>query len=372
MKIVFLSVFYPFRGGIAQFSSALLKALKERKIKVKALNFKRQYPKILFPGKTQVVEKTDDVEAYHTEQIIDSINPITYLQAYKFVNKQKAEVLLVNYWMTFFAYCQGFIAKKAKVEKKIAILHNLIPHEKRFYDNFVNRYFLKQFDAFVVMSEQVKTDLLSMKADAKFIQLEHPNYVHFGEKSDKLIARNALNIPQDKKVVLFFGLIRKYKGLDVLLEAFAALNDDYLLLVAGECYDDFSIYQDLIDKHELKEKVQIHNEYISDKMVATFFSSSDLCVLPYKSATQSGIVAVANHFEVPLIATNVGNFPQSIKHEKEGLIVEKSSAKQLASSIQRFFDENRAQNFILNIQQKNQKLSWDFFAQELEDFIQKC
>ncbi|MFN5416228.1 MAG: glycosyltransferase [Flavobacteriia bacterium] len=369
MKIVFLSVFYPFRGGISQFSSALLKTFKQKNYELVPLNFKRQYPNFLFPGKTQFVEKNDVVEKIETNQIIDSINPLSYVKAKDFVNNQKADVLLVNYWMTFFGICQGFIAKKSKVEKKIAILHNLIPHEQKFYDKFVNRYFLRQFDSFVVMSDKVKADLLTMKPTAKYIQLEHPNYNHFGDKLDQNQARMQLNLPQDKKVLLFFGLIRKYKGLDILIDVLSYLNEDYILLIAGECYEDINVYFKQINALGLNDRVFLHTNYIPDEAVSVYFSASDLCVLPYRSATQSGIVAVANHFEIPIVASNVGSFPKSIQDQKDGLIFTAEDNMDLKSKIEYYFDENLENKFKSEIQVKNQKLSWDFFAEEILKFI---
>lgn len=370
MKIVFLSVFYPFRGGIAQFSSALVKALLKSGTEIIPLNFKRQYPNFLFPGKTQFVEKNDVVEDFETHQIIDSINPVSYLKAKKFVNEQKASVLIVNYWMTFFGICQGFIAKKSKVEQKIAILHNLIPHEQKFYDTFVNRYFLKQFDAFVVMSDKVKADLLKMKPGAKHIQLEHPNYNHFGNKMNQSHAREQLNLPQDKKVLLFFGLIRKYKGLDILIDVLSNLKEDYVLLIAGECYEDVNSYFQQINNLGLNQRVFLNTNYIPDEAVSVYFSASDLCVLPYRTATQSGIVAVANQFEIPIVASNVGAFPKSIQ-KGEGLIFEAENNSDLQGKIEQYFDQNLKETFQSNIRLKNQKLTWDFFTEEILKFIKK-
>jgi glycosyltransferase involved in cell wall biosynthesis len=237
--------------------------------------------------------------------------------------------------MTFFGFCKGFIAKKSNSKVKIALIHNLIPHEKKFYDHFVNRYFLKQFDGFVVMSDVVKEDLLSYNNKAKFIKLEHPNYEHFGEKIIKneavqTLSNKGIKIDASKKTLLFFGLIREYKGLDILLEALSFLDDSFQLIIAGECYGSFEKYQTQIDILNLKDKIIILNNFIPDEDVSLYFSVSDLCILPYKSATQSGITAVANHFEVPIIASNVGGLAESVIDLETGLIVNNPIGEEFA------------------------------------------
>lgn len=370
MKIVFLSVFYPFRGGISQFSTALVKKLKLRN-KVLLINFKRQYPGFLFPGKTQFVEKGDPVEKLDSLRILDSINPFSYIRTVRLINQSQSDILLVNYWMTFFGISKGFIAKRAKTRLKVAILHNLVPHERKFYDTIVNRYFVRQFDGFVVMSEQVKDDLLHLKPDAKWIKLQHPTYNHFGEKLEREKACKELGISSTSKNILFFGLIRNYKGLDILLQAFALLDENYHLLIAGESYEDFSKYEEIIRSEQLDNRILKEIRYIKDQEVATFFSASDLCVLPYKTATQSGIIAVANQFEIPVVATKVGGLNESVKHQVDGELIEPNNAKALHQAMISIFEGDKITKYKEQIRLKKKTLDWDSFARQTEEFIQK-
>jgi glycosyltransferase involved in cell wall biosynthesis len=372
MKITILSVFYPFRGGIAQFSNAIFKEFSQKN-KVLAINFKRQYPDFLFPGKTQFVDVKDFIEEIETEKIIDSINPLTYISAKNKINEFHTELLIVNYWMTFFGFCKGFVAKKSESKIKIALIHNLIPHEKKFYDNFVNRYFLKQFDGFVVMSDVVKEDLLSYNNKSKFIKLEHPNYEHFGEKISKesaiqILVNKGIQIDVSKKTLLFFGLIREYKGLDILLSALSILDDSFQLIIAGECYGSFEKYQKQIETFNLNDKIFLQNNFIPDEDVSLYFSVSDLCILPYKSATQSGITAVANHFEVPIIASNVGGLAESVIDLETGLIVNNPIGEEFAKKINTYFEENLEKYFKENISKKNKEQSWEFFCEKIIEF----
>jgi glycosyltransferase involved in cell wall biosynthesis len=372
MKITILSVFYPFRGGIAQFSNAIFKEFS-KKNQVFALNFKRQYPNFLFPGKTQFVDSKDDLGDIESLQLIDSINPLTFIAAKNKINDFQTEVLLVNYWMTFFGICKGFITKRSKAKIKIALIHNLIPHEKKNYDKFVNRYFIKQFDAFVVMSDVVKNDLLSYDGNARFIKLEHPNYEHFDKKLSKDEAINALSkkgihIDTHKKNLLFFGLIRDYKGLDVLLDALSLLDDSFQLIIAGECYGSFEKYEHQIKRLGIENKVIVQNNFISDEDVNLYFSLCDLCVLPYKSATQSGIIAVANYFEIPVIASCVGGLAESVKDNETGLIVNQLNGKAFAEKINLYYDKEFENSFKKNISAKNKEQSWEYFCEKIIEF----
>ncbi len=372
IKISFLSVFYPYRGGIAQFSDALLSVLT-KKNKVQAINFKRQYPNFLFPGKTQFVENPDSEICQESLPLIDSINPFTFFKTKNIINQFSPDVLIVSYWMTFFAFCKGFITKKSKAKVKIALLHNLIPHEKKFYDSLVNRYFVKQFDGFIVMSEIVKNDLLSIKSDARIMKLEHPNYQLFGEKISKnealtILQKDNIVLDSYKKTILFFGLIRDYKGLDLLIDAFAMLDDSYQLLIVGECYRSFEKYQMQIDKTKNGSNIIVVNKFILDDEVGVYFSVADVCVLPYKSATQSGIIAVANQFLVPVIATNVGGLSESVQDNKTGIIIQELDAKKIKEGICHFFDENLNELFQQNIAEKNKQQSWDYFAEKTLEF----
>jgi glycosyltransferase involved in cell wall biosynthesis len=379
MKIAFLSTFYPFRGGIAQFNANVYRALenkndfsafnsnKDEEISVQAFNFKRLYPSIFFPGKTQFVSESDSADKIPSLQILDSINPISYYQTANAIKNFSPDLLLLDYWHPFFAPSLGFIAKilkKAKVPV-ISIMSNVIPHEHKPGDEFLTKYYLKYNDAFIVLAESVKNDLINLKSDAKFRIHPHPVYEHFGPKLNKSQARNLLNLPNDKKVILFFGLIRHYKGLDILIEAFSQLSDDYHLLIVGEIYGEEKEYAELINQHNLQAKVTFINKYVPDNEVSSYFSAADVCVLPYRSATQSGVIGVAYHFNLPVITTDVGGLKEVIEPFQTGMIIEKADATLIKDGISKFFNLNLAEFYANNIEKFKEKYNWISFVNEI-------
>lgn len=370
MKIVFLSTFYPFRGGIAQFNAMVFRQL-EIQNHVEAITFKRQYPEILFPGKTQFVSERDNSDPIPSKRWLDSINPFSYILTAKKIRRLKPDLIITKYWMTFFAPSLGFVlGRQSKNVIKISILDNVIPHEKRFFDNFFNRYFLNKNDGFVVMSEKVQRDLLQYIPDAKNILIPHPIYNQFGNKLDKKQALLKLGLldQSDKKILLFFGIIRDYKGLDILLKSLYYLDDSYFLIIAGEVYGSFDKYTEIIKENHLENKIGLYNNYIDDSEVKNYFSSADVCILPYKSATQSGITNISYHFELPIIATNVGGLAETIINEKTGLVVDVVSEKALAEKIESFFVNYNPKYFSEEIRKINEENNWENFSHKILDF----
>jgi glycosyltransferase involved in cell wall biosynthesis len=368
MKVSIFSTFYPFRGGIAQFSACLYRALEEDH-EVRAYTFKRQYPDFLFPGETQFVTEKDKVDKIEALRVLDSMNPFTWFSAGRKIKKQNPNLFISNYWMTFFGPSLGLLSSSVgSKSKKIAILHNVVPHEKRFFDSFFNRLFLERHDGFVVMSDAVLNDLLTIKPNAKFIRIDHPVYNHFGVKPSVVSARERLNISLDKKVILFFGFIRAYKGLDVLLKAMTDLDDSYHLIVAGEVYGEFDSYQEIIEKNGIQNKVSLFNQYIDDEEVPLYFAAADVCVLPYKSATQSGITAISFHFDLPVIATDVGGLKETVKHLETGLIVPEAKENLVSEAIQYYFDESKKESYSKQIELEKKSHSWTNFADKLIQF----
>jgi len=368
MKIAFLSTFYPFRGGIAQFNASLYRAF-EKEQTVKAFTFTRQYPDFLFPGETQMVTEKDMADKIPSEHVLDTLNPFTYSSAAQTINSFAPDILLMKYWMSYMAPSLGTVAKKVKRRSKvITILDNVIPHEKRFFDTAFTNYFLKQNHGFVVMSDAVKNDLLKLKPDAKYIFHSHPLYDHFGKKANAGDAKKSLNIPDGKKVILFFGFIRDYKGLDLLIDAMAKLNDEYVLLIAGEVYGSFEKYDQQIDSLGVKNKISLHVRYISDEEVPLFFSAADVCVLPYKSATQSGITSIAYHFDLPLIATDTGGLKESIQHNKTGIVVASPDSNLIAKAIEDYFSQGLQPKFRDEIKRMKDHLSWSSLASAILSF----
>jgi glycosyltransferase involved in cell wall biosynthesis len=370
MKIVFLSTFYPYRGGIAQFNALIYREI-EKVCEVEAVTFSRQYPAILFPGKTQLVTPEDAADVIPSKRWLDSINPLTYFRTARRIKKMQPDLIITKYWMTFFAPSLGFVlGRQTKKTKRISILDNVIPHEKRFFDNWCNRYFLKRNDGFVVMSEKVLKDLLFYVPNARYIHVPHPVYNQFGEKLTRINALQKLGLEKiaDKNIILFFGIIRDYKGLDWLLEAMALLSDEFQLIIAGEVYGSFQKYQEIIDKRQLKNRVSLFANYIGDDEVKDYFSAADVCVLPYKSATQSGITSISNHFELPLIATNVGGLAETILHQKTGIIINELEPKAIAASINYYFEANLKAQYESNIKVQNLDNTWQNFADKILRF----
>ncbi|MFI5204213.1 MAG: glycosyltransferase [Flavobacteriales bacterium] len=369
MKIAFLSTFYPYRGGIAQFNANLYREL-EKKHTIKAYTFTRQYPNFLFPGKTQLVTTEDRADAIPSIRTLDTINPFTWGKTARKIAKDKPDILLMKYWMSFFGPSLGTVAGKLKRRgtKVITILDNVIPHEKRIIDKPFTNYFLKRNTGFVAMTKSVKDDLLSLRPNAPVILLPHPLYDHFGKAWNNAEARKKLGLRTDSKVLLFFGIIRDYKGLDLLIDAFGKLDKTYDLVIAGESYGSFEKYQQQIHTNPNKENIKVFDQYIGDDEVPVFFSASDVTILPYKSATQSGITSIAYHFEVPLIATDTGGLKETIKHGITGLIADKPDVELIKQRIEEFYSGNNAQNFRTAIGNLKEELSWKKFAEELIAF----
>lgn len=370
MKIAFLSTFYPFRGGIAQFNASIYRVF-EKKHSVKAFTFKRQYPNFLFPGETQYVTEKDQVDKIPAIPVLDTVNPVSYLKTARLIRKFGPDVLILRYWMTFFAPSLGMVAKKLKKDTKIiCILDNLIPHEKRFFDTAFNRFYLKQIDGFVVMSDSVLNDLLSAKPNAKYIRIDHPLYDHFGEKKTKEEACRELKLDPAKKYALFFGFIREYKGLDLLIEAFKTVDPSIELIIAGEVYGSFDKYRKQLQDPAISGRIHVFNNYISDAEVTHFFSAAEVCVLPYRSATQSGITAISYHFDLPIIATDVGGLKETIEDGVTGMIVKEITAQAISDAINAYFRGNSKESYFEAIQNYKRANSWEAFSDKVLDFIE--
>jgi len=362
MKIAILSPFYPYRGGIAQFSLSLFNQLKKQH-KVKVFSFSRLYPNFLFPGKSQFVDEVDTSNCY-SERILDSINPLTYEKTARRISEYEPDVLIIAYWMSFFAPACSYIAWRLKKKiKVIALIHNAIPHEPRFFDRPLASLFLRQCSQSVVLSESVKSDVLSIYPKANCIQAFHPLYDHFGDAVEQSRARQTFALEANKKTLLFFGLIREYKGLDLLIEAMRYLDESYQLVIAGECYGDFGKYQKMIDVSPAKERIVVHNRYISDSEMPLFFSAADLLVLPYKSATQSGVIPVACHFDLPVVVTDVGGLRETVEKMRIGLAC-KPDPRSLSDKIIEYFSNDR-NVYKQNFKMVKEALSWENFAKLL-------
>ena len=386
MRIAILSCFYPFRGGISQFNTYLLKELS-KKHDVKAFNFKRQYPGILFPGKTQKVAQDDDALPVESISVLDTANPLTYGKTAKVIAEYGPDLLITRYWMSYFAPSLGSVTSKvASILKKkgksgfkaVAIADNIIPHEKHFFDIPLARFFVRRQSGIVTLSHSVEQELHQICPEAKSLTIPHPLYSNFGERTDTLKARKKLGMRGSdeeilsRKVLLFFGLIRDYKGLDLLLEAMPLLDGSYTLVVAGENYGSFEKYSQIINSERfapVRNNLILVNRYIPDGEVKAFFSAADVSVLPYRSATQSGISSISWNFDVPLITTPVGGLVESVGQAGTGMLTESVSAKGVADAVKKYFAENKKEEYLYNISRLKRELSWETFADKLETFV---
>ena len=372
MKIAILSCFYPYRGGISQFNACLYGELSKEHI-VKAFNFSRQYPEFLFPGKTQYVTEDDEAVPVESESLLDTANPFSYLRAYRKIRDWKPDVLIVRYWMSYFAPSLGYITRRMRKHcKVISILDNVTPHEPHFFDAPLTRYFLEGSSGCVTMCDAVTRDLLALKPDARHIVIQHPLYSHFGERKDRIGAERRLGLEHGKRNILFFGLIREYKGLDILLEAFRMLPDDYQLIIAGEPYGSFDKYQKIIDTLPGKDRIVMDLKYIKDSEVTNYFSAADVAVLPYRSATQSGISSVSYHFEVPMIVTDVGGLKETIGDRGTGLVAPECTPEAIYEEIIRYFSSQQVrEDCVRNIIEEKERLSWSTFARKITEFSEQ-
>lgn len=369
MRIAILSPFYPFRGGLAQLNARLYTELSKRN-EVKAFTFTTLYPEFIFPGKTQFVQDNDPAAIIDSERVLSSINPFSYIRTARRINRYEPDIIIIPYWMSFMAPAFGtvcrFLKKKTKV---VSLVHNAIPHEKRFFDKAFAKYFFKRCNAFILFSDPVKEDLLKLVPKANILLTSHPIYDHYKERIGKQVACTQLNIENNKKTLLFFGLIRDYKGLDILIEAMSFLDDSYQLVIGGECYGDFKRYQDLINVSPLKNNIRVYEQYIPDDMVTILFSAADLLVLPYRSATQSGVVALAYQLELPMVVTDVGALGEAVRASDTGIVVAKSTPQAIAEGIREYFSSENQDRYLANIRTEKKRLSWSDFSKKAEHFF---
>lgn len=362
MKIIILGSAHPLRGGLATYNERLARAFIEAGHYVTIYSFSLQYPGFLFPGKSQfsIDPPPDDIKI---KTRVNSINPFNWISVGNEIKNLKPDLIVVKYWLPFMGPCFGTIlrrAKKNKHTKVISILDNIIPHEKRFGDNAFTKYFVKPIDGFVSMSANVKDDLKKFDTLKPSILQPHPLYDNFGEKVSREVALKELNLSPDFRYILFFGFIRKYKGLDILLDSMAEEKIKALpikLMVAGEFYEDEKPYLEQMDKLNLNERVLMYKDFIPNEKVKYFFSAADLVVQPYKHATQSGVTQVAYQFNVPMIVTDVGGLAEIVPDGKAGYVVSPNST-QIASAIEKAFQKDNLSGLIEGVLVEKKRFSW--------------
>lgn len=362
-KIILLGTAYPFRGGLASYNERLALQLMEEGHDVEIYTFTVQYPNFLFPGKSQYSEEPAP-DKLKISRKVNSVNPFNWFKIGGEIRRKKPDILIFKFWLPFMGPCFGTIARRVRKNKHtriITILDNVIPHESRFGDKMFTRYFLKPVHAFISMSKSVADDLEKFDTVKPRDFNPHPLFDNFGKAMEKGDAKKILGLDPSKKYILFFGIIRDYKGLDLLLEAFAKSSEklnDVRLLIAGEYYSNEEKYQKMIADLHLGEKVKVVNSFIKDSEVTRYFSAADIVAQPYKHATQSGVTQIAYHFETPILVTNVGGLPEMVPHEKVGYVVEPDPSE-IANALQDFFANNKENFFRENLKTEKQKYSWD-------------
>jgi glycosyltransferase involved in cell wall biosynthesis len=360
-KVIIIGPAWPLRGGLATFDERLARQFIQEGFDVSIYTFSLQYPNFLFPGSTQFSEEPAPSDL-KIKVCINSINPFNWINMGNQLRKLKPEFIVVRFWMPFFGPCLGTllrIVKWNRYTQNICIADNIIPHEKRPGDTLFTNYFIKPIHKFITMSELVNKDLLSFTSTPS-INIVHPIYDTFGEIISKDAARKHLHLPLEDKIILFFGFIRKYKGLDLLLEA---MNDERIknsnikLLVAGEFYEDPNAYKALIKKYQLDDCLFLRTQFINDSEVKYYLCAADFVIQPYKSATQSGVTPLAYHFEKPMLVTNVGGLPSLVPNLKVGVVTEPNPTD-IATGIMTLYELGET-HFLKHLCEEKKKYGWD-------------
>ncbi len=373
-KIVILGSAWPLRGGLAAYNERLASAYAARGDEAEIITFSLQYPGFLFPGKTQFSSEPPP-EGLKITSGLNSINPLSWIKTGRKIKKMKPDLLIIKFWLPFMGPCLGTVARivrKNKHTKVVSILDNIVPHEKRPGDFALAKYFVKYVDGFVAMSDQVMNDLASFDTEKPRAFCPHPLYDHFGELTSKSEARKSLGLDIGKKYLLFFGFIRDYKGLDILLRAMAdkqMVDQKIVLLVAGEFYTDDKPYFELIDKLGIGESVIMSNDFIPDSKVADYFNAADIVVQPYKDATQSGVTQIGYHFEKPMITTNVGGLAEIIPDGKVGYVIQPDE-KEIAEAVDKFYRDEKETAFVENLKIEKQKYSWERMLETIDKIVE--
>ena len=371
MKITIVGTAYPFRGGIAVFIERLARAFQQNKDDVTISTFKLQYPKLLFPGETQYSSSQRPLNISITEEV-NSINPFNWFLVGNRIKKLQPDIVIFKYWIPFMAPCFGTIARRIRRNNKtkvVVIVDNIIPHEKRIGDKILSKYFVNSVDGFIAMSQSVLDDLNKFDDLKPKLLSPHPLYDNFGDIKSREDALKALNLDLSFNYMLFFGIIRSYKGLDILLKAFAdkRLNNGSLkLIIAGEFYEDDSLYMNLIEENGLDNNVILVNKFIPDEEVVNYFCAADIIVQPYKHATQSGVTQIAYHFEKPMLVTDVGGLKEIVPHNKVGYVTQPNEVE-VAEALVNFYANNRAEEFIKGVKEEKQKYTWEKMVTSIND-----
>ena len=374
-RIIIVGPAYPYRGGIADFNERLAREFVSEGHEVTIYTFTLQYPGFLFPGKTQYAEGPAP-EGLHIVRKVNSVNPFNWLKVGREIRRQRPDMVMIRFWLPFMAPCLGTIARVVRRDKHIkvvALLDNVVPHEKRIGDKVFARYMIKSVGGYVAMSEAVLADAKSFDDTKPLALTPHPLYDSFGAKATREEAIGALGLDSDTRYILFFGLIRDYKGLDLLLRAFAdgrLRGKGVKLIVAGEVYGNAEFYERLEQELGLAEHIVWYKEFVPADKVRYFFAAADLVAQPYKSATQSGITQIAYHFERPMLVTDVGGLAEIVPHGKVGYVT-KPEVADIADALVDFVEHRSEADYREGILQEKAKYAWSNMTAALLEVAEK-
>lgn len=372
-KVIIIGPAFPYRGGIANFNNSLALGFAEKGADVEIYSFSLQYPSFLFPGKTQY-EEGEGPKGISIFPIVNSINPFNWFMVAKKIKKENPDYVIIRYWLPFMAPALGTIAKLIKKTTKVfAITDNVIPHERRIGDRLLTKYFVKSCDAFLTLSSSVLDDLSAFTDTKEKIFIPHPIYDSFGEIVDKKQAKKNLGLGEHGKYLLFFGFVRRYKGLDIMIDVMAdkRLQDlGVKLIVAGEFYDNKHEYISQINSLGISENIIFKSDFIPEEDVKNYFCACDMITQTYRTATQSGVTQIAYHFERPMLVTNVGGLAEIVPHNKVGYVCD-INTKDIADCVVDFYDNNKEKQFSGNTKTEKKRFTWKELVEGIEKLIKK-
>ncbi len=369
-KIVLIGPVYPYKGGISHYTGMMYRALS-KKYQTYMVSYSFQYPKLLYK-KEQRDYTNDSFRVEDTKYWIHTANPVNWMHAASKIKRLQADLVIIQWWHPYFAPCYWALTRMLGKKKIIFVCHNVFPHERFPLDRMLTKMVLKRGNAFIVQSGKDADDLQRILPGAKYEQAVHPTYNAFKfENMSKERARELLNITEKEKVLLFFGFVREYKGLKYLIQALPRITErceDVRLFVVGDFggAENREAYEKLMEENAVRSHITICDGYIPDREIEKFFAACDLVVLPYVSATQSGIVQIAYGFEKPVMVTNVGGLPDVVEDGKTGYVVEPENSTALADAVVRYFKENREKEFEENVKKEAYRFDWDRMVEAVE------
>jgi glycosyltransferase involved in cell wall biosynthesis len=372
-KVFIIGPAYPLRGGPAQFNENLCAELNKAGHDAQIISYSLQYPNFLFPGSTQYETSGKAPDGIKIHTLINTVNPFNWIKVAGFIKKEKPDFILFRYWLPFFGPCLGTIGRLVRSKATVlALTDNIIPHEKRFGDKPFTNYFVNSCDGYIAMSKTVLNDISKFTTNQNKAYSPHPMYETYGASVSMEEARKKLNLNSSDKIILFFGLIRHYKGLDILMEAMAnpeIKKQNIKLLIAGEFYEDKQPYLDLIQKHQLQDQILLHDKFIANDDVRYYFCASNLVAQTYRNATNSGVTMVGYYYEKPMLVTNVGGLAEIVPNEKCGYVVE-TEIPEISEKIITYFSQNKEEAFTQNVRIEKKKYEWTEFIGVLVNLYQ--